>query len=82
MAKKSRSVTHKGRKPRLSPAQMVRPGMNEMAEPATPGASAESAGDASDLQQEYRYVLADLKRIGVIAVAMLAILIGLAVLLS
>lgn len=31
--------------------------------------------------EEYRYVLADLKRIGVLAVAMVAVLVGIAVLL-
>jgi hypothetical protein len=35
-----------------------------------------------DLGEEYRYVIADLKRIGILAVAMLAVLIVLALLLT
>ena len=34
-----------------------------------------------DLHEEYRYVIADLKRFGLLAVAMFALLIGLALLL-
>ena len=34
-----------------------------------------------DFREEYRYVLADLKRIGVLAVAMVAVLVGLSLLL-
>jgi hypothetical protein len=35
-----------------------------------------------DLREEYRYVIVDLKRIGVIAVAMLGLLTALALLLT
>jgi hypothetical protein len=41
-----------------------------------------SVQQGSDLQEEYRYVVADLKRIGVIALVMLAVLIALALLLT
>ena len=37
--------------------------------------------EVSDPREEYRYVIDDLKRIGIIAVAMLAVLIALALLL-
>jgi hypothetical protein len=43
--------------------------------------SSSSTGETSELAQEYRYVLADLKRIGIIAVVMLGALVGLALLL-
>ena len=42
--------------------------------------SARTASKEVDLREEYRYVIADLKRIGVIAVLMLAVLIILALL--
>lgn len=61
---------------RLSPSQMVQPGMEAEAT-ASPGNTSSSA-----LQDEYRYVIADLKRIGIIAVAMLVILIALALVLT
>ena len=44
--------------------------------------SAQSAPQLTDLRDEYRYVIADLKRIGAIALAMLAVLIVLAFLLT
>jgi hypothetical protein len=40
------------------------------------------SSQGSDLAQEYRYVLADLRRIGAIAVVMLGVLVGLALLLA
>lgn len=69
MAKKSRKV-------RLTEAQMIRP------EVAQPVESVESQEATTDLTEEYQYVIADLKRIGVIALIMLAALIGLAMLLT
>ncbi len=83
MAKKSRRVKNKGQQIRLSPAQMVQPGMRESKIADTPIISAQgpSAPQASDLREEYRYVIADLKRIGIIAIAMLAVLVALALLL-
>ena len=82
MAKKSRRVRKKGRQVRLSPTQMVQPGVGEMADAPLVAAPARPAPKASDLQEEYRYVITDLKRIGVIAMAMLAVLIVLALLLT
>ena len=82
MAKKSRRVRKKGRPVRLSPSQMVQPRVDEMVDAPLVAAPARPAPQASDLQAEYRYVIADLKRIGVIAVAMLAVLIVLALLLT
>jgi hypothetical protein len=82
MAKKSRRVRKKGRPVRLSPSQMVQPGVDEMVDAPLVAAPARPAPQASDLQEEYRYVIADLKRIGVIAMAMLAVLIVLALLLT
>jgi hypothetical protein len=78
MAKKSRRVKKKGRQVRLSPTQMVRPGAAEM-----PDVSAAAPTPLpSDLREEYRYVIADLKRIGIIAATMLVVLIAGALLLT
>ena len=85
MAKKSRRVKKKGRRVRLSPTQMVQPEGGEGGEVADvplPAVRARPAVQASDLREEYRYVITDLRRIGIIAVAMLAVLIALALLLS
>jgi len=81
MAKKSRRVKKRERGVRLSPAQMAQPGMDEMADAPTVAFPAPYMPEATDLREEYHYVIADLKRIGVIAVAMLAVLIALALLL-
>jgi hypothetical protein len=65
---------------RLSETQMRQPGMEEMAEAeATPSLS---SSQESQLAEEYRYVVADLRRIAVIAAVMLVVLIGLALLLA
>lgn len=80
MAKKSRRVKSRG-PVRLSPAQMVRPTVGNATSPAVI-APVQAAPQVVDLGEEYRYVIADLKRIGVIAVAMLAVLIVLALLLT
>lgn len=82
MAKKSRHSKKKGRKIRLSPTQMIQPRVDELADVPRVAAPARPAPQSSDLEEEYRYVIADLKRIGVIAVAMLAVLIALALLLT
>jgi hypothetical protein len=65
---------------RLSPAQLVRPGQGDVATQAT--VSTRKSNQPVDLQQEYRYVITDLKRIGLIAVGMLGLLIVLAFLLT
>jgi hypothetical protein len=82
MAKKSRRVRKKSRPVHLSPSQMVQPGVHEMVDAPLVAAPARPVPKASDLQEEYRYVITDLKRIGVIAMAMLAVLIVLALLLT
>jgi hypothetical protein len=82
MAKKTRRV-RKGKQPvRLSAAQMVQPGAGEVAQSSSVAAPVQSTPQAANLAEEYHYVIADLKRIGVIAVAMLAALIVVAFLLT
>ncbi len=80
MAKKSRRVKKKGRQRHFSPAQMVQPGVSEAANAPFDVTPVRPAPQVSDLREEYRYVIADLKRIGIIAVAMLAVLVVLALL--
>lgn len=81
MAKKSRRVRRTGRRPRLSAAQMVQPGGAGPATeiPTTSAAAAEPKD--GNLRDEYVYVLSDLKLIGIIAAAMLALLVVLAIVL-
>ena len=80
MAKKSRRVRKKGNPIRLSEAQMVQPGGTNGA--ASVITNAPVATQESDLREEYHYVVADLARIGIIALVMLAVLIVLALLLT
>lgn len=82
MAKKSRRVKQEGRRATLSPAQMVQPRVDETGEAVVVRASVSPVAQATNLQEEYRYVIADLRRIGVIALVMLAVLIVLALLLT
>lgn len=83
MAKKSRRIRKKGQQVRLSPAQMVQPMVGEeVAGASIVSAPARPASQAPNLQEEYHYVIADLKRIGVIAVAMLALMVILVLLLT
>jgi hypothetical protein len=79
MAKKSRRVKRRGQQVRLTEAQMIQPGITEAAPVAAP---ARPMSKVVDLREEYRYVIADLKRIGIIAVVMLAALIVLALFLT
>jgi hypothetical protein len=81
MSKKSRRARGSGRQPRLTAAQMVQPATAETPDKATRPGSKPELGDGQDLRAEYQYVLSDLRRIGVIAVAMLAILVVLAIVL-
>lgn len=69
--------------PRLSAAQLVQPGEPAAAlAPAGVHQAPKTPVRASrDLREEYPYVVADLKRIGIIAAVMLALMIGLAFLL-
>jgi hypothetical protein len=88
MAKKSR----KKRATKLSKAQRYHPGAKGVPAPAQKtktakvrraargGQSVHIPTDA-ELTEEYRYVLTDLKRIGLLALAMLALLIVLAIIL-
>jgi hypothetical protein len=82
MAKKSRRVKKKGRQVRLSEAQMMQPGVGGAADVPHVAAQARHAAQVSDLREEYRYVITDLRRIGIIAVMMVAVLIVLALLLT
>ena len=47
----------------------------------SPAASQSPAHDEVDFREEYQYVLADLKRIGMLAAVMTAVLVGLSLLL-
>ncbi|RLC91415.1 MAG: hypothetical protein DRI77_13835 [Chloroflexi bacterium] len=79
MTKKSRKK--KGRPVRFSPTQMVQPGGNKGIVAPRAATQVQAAPKATDLSEEYHYVIADLKRIGIIAVAMLTLLVALALLL-
>ncbi len=70
----NRSEQNKDREIRLSETQMRQPGMEV-------GARRVADSEATDLAEEYSYVVRDLSRIGIIAAVMLAILVGLAFLL-
>jgi hypothetical protein len=85
MGKKSRRRRRTSH-PRLSAAQLVQPGERAVAAAPTAVSHAPQAPKAStrvlrDLREEYPYVVADLKLIGIIAVIMLALMVGLALLL-
>ena len=82
MAKKPRRAKKQGRQIRLSASQMVQPGIGEGAGAPRVTTSAQPTSKVADLGDEYHYVIADLRRIGIIAVVMLAVLVGLALLLT
>lgn len=74
MAKKSRRVRRKGASPRLSEAQLIQPRM--VTEEATavakvPAPELVQQPATTDFRTEYHYVVNDLRRIGVLAAAML-----------
>lgn len=77
---KDKSRRNVDREIRLSETQMRQPGMDETAEVAA--TTNLSSSQESQLAEEYRYVVADLKRIAIIAAVMLAVLIGLALFLA
>ncbi len=83
MTKKKRK-SGRTQMPRLSPAQLVRPGQEgaegKQAAPAAPSIPTAKlvARALPDLREEYRYVVTDLKRIAIIAAAMLVVMILLA----
>lgn len=66
---------------RLSEAQMRHPGMEDTIRSKPDAGVPSSTGETTELEQEYQYVLADLRRIGLIALVMLGALIALALLL-
>ncbi len=82
MAKKSRRARkQRGQPIRLSSTQLIQPGTDGTrgvidAKPVRPHS------ESPNLQEEYGYVMADLKRIGILALVMLIILIVVAVLLT
>jgi hypothetical protein len=61
---------------------MALPEVRKASEAPVAAVSIQPTPQASDLREEYRYVIADLKRIGIIAAAMLVVLIALALLLT
>jgi hypothetical protein len=63
----------KGKRARLSAAQLVQPGM--AAEGGIPGVA---AGSPEELREEYGYVAADVKRAGIIAAGLVVVLVALA----
>ena len=90
MAKKSRRVRRKGVPSQLSEAQLVKPtnkNIPQAAEmPATeptqqPDVKSVQQPMALDFRQEYRYVVSDLQRIGVLAAVILGILVVLSFIL-
>ncbi len=79
MAKKSRRKS-----PRLSESQLYRPGQRAVAGVAPSAVPKPTVGTSKipteqELQQEYRYVLTDLRKIAWLAVAMLVLLVVLAI---
>jgi hypothetical protein len=83
MAKKTkksqRARTQRARVPQESFDQPVRAAKPAQASVAAP---THKRGDPVNFKEEYRYVLKDLKRLGIIAVVMLVVLIVLALLLA
>ena len=74
MAKKSRRVRRKGEVTRLSETQMAQPTQVASVAPAVapvPEAKPDKQTAEADLAQEYRYVVSDLKRLGLLAAAIL-----------
>lgn len=84
MAKK----TKKSQRARVQRARIPQSSLDQPVKAATPSrqaavaAPAHKRGEAVNFKEEYRYVLKDLKRLGVIAVVMLVVLIILALLLA
>lgn len=72
-----KSGRSKDREIRLSEAQLRHPGLEKGLE-----REVEASSGAEGLEQEYTYVLSDLKRIGLIALVMLTVLVALALFLA
>ena len=78
--KSQRARAHRARVPQTSFDQPVK-----AAAPARQAAAVAPAykrGEAVNFKEEYRYVLKDLKRLGIIAVVMLVVLVVLSLLLA
>ena len=74
MAKKPRRRRSKARaRAQQTPARIEKPPVAAQAKRAT-------SSRASELAEEYRYVLSDLRRIGILAASMFALLVALALL--
>lgn len=78
MAKKSRKTRKRSQTPRLSQAQMVQPQAQERPQVNTITGK-QAPGSSPGLEDQYRYVLLDLRRIAVIAAVMLVVMVVLAV---
>ena len=86
MAKKSRRARRKRAPRRLSEAQLIQPSGQEAAKvteaPAVePVQAPVQQPVATDFGEEYRYVVKDLQRIGILAAAMLGALVVLSIIL-
>jgi hypothetical protein len=85
MAKKSRRVRKKGTPPRLSEAQRLQPSQAAIQETRPeeekPEVEVIRRSEKPDFADEYRYVREDLRRIGILAAAMLGGLIALYVII-
>ena len=83
MSKKSRRTRRRSKSTRLSTTQLIRPGtetlLSEQQKPTTTQRATTTA--LPNLAEEYRYVIADLKRIGIIAAVMLVVMIVTAIVL-
>ncbi len=78
MAKKRKSRRAKKKKRRTQVRERALPVSQERVAPApssAPAVKAKAAVPAVDFSHEYRYVISDLKRIGIIAASMLALLV-------
>lgn len=83
MAKKSRRARNKGaRAIRLSSAQLVQPDTDRTGGPVVGASEEPPQSRLPDLREEYRYVIADLRRIGILAAAMLVVLVAVAFVLA
>jgi len=82
MAKKSRRGKKRKRQPRLSASQLVQPSADKAKRTVVSKAQETGKTKTERLNEEYQYVVADLKRIGILATAMLVLLIVLAVALT
>lgn len=86
MAKKTRRARRKGAQPRLSKAQLIRPTDQETslvaeAPAVEPDRVSVPQSKVTDFRGEYRYVVKDLQRIGILAAVMLGGLVVLSFLL-